>query len=141
MKHFAPLRRHANKALAYIPNEPSMRGAFKKNYKLVTELTRGTALWTEEHRSSCKEIYSACAIPGLHLVEWTSSNVGLSYFVTADTVHLSGSRLQLNLQLGPPQVSLLLQQWSKVANFSQLLLSLSNCAFSMTISSAIRQPP
>ena len=46
--------------------------------------------WPEMNRSSCKGTFPACVRPGLHLVEWTRHNVGLSYFAGAHTVHSSG---------------------------------------------------
>ena len=111
-----------------------------KKHKWVTEPTWAIASWPEVQPRSYKAMFCACISPDLHLVEWTNHNVGLSYFVSAHTVHLSGWRLLLNSQLSPPQTSVLLQQWSEVANTSELLLSLSYWALSMISYSATLHP-
>ena len=92
-----------------------------KKHKWVTELTQGTDPWPEVHWGNCKGMFSACIGPGLHIVEWASSNERLSYFVSGHRLYSSGSRFQLSSQLSPPQTSVLLQQWSQVTNSSVLV--------------------
>ena len=61
---------------------------------------------------------SDCVRPGLHLGKLSRHNVRLSYFVADHMVHPSGCRSQLR----PPQTSVLLQQWSELANSSLFIL-------------------
>ena len=70
------------------------------------------------HRSSYNGMISDCVRPGLHLGKLTRHNVTLSYFVADHMVHPSGCRSQLR----PPQTSVLLQQWSELANSSLFIL-------------------
>ena len=53
--------------------------------------------WPEMNRSSCKGTFPPYLRHGLHLVEWTRHNVGLSYFAGAHMVHSSGWGLQAPL--------------------------------------------
>ena len=88
-------------------------------------------LWPEMHRSSCKGTFSGCVRPGLHLVEWTRHNVGLSYFAGAHTVHWSGWGLQAPL-IRSLQTST--ATWIALNVQSFLILSLVIFCFSSRIS-------
>ena len=87
-------------------------------------LARGPAPWPELHLSSCKGVFPACVIPDQRIVEWTRDIVDLSYFVAADTVHLSGCRLQLPSQLVSLTTSVIkmMEPWGTCLNCGKLII-------------------
>ena len=137
MKPFAPLQRQVKESFAYFSNEPTMLTTSKNDINgwlnYIDKLPLG-------HKCTVAAARSTSVRPCLHLVGWTTHNEELSYFEAAHMVHSFGCRLQLNLQLGPPLTSVLLQEWPEVVNSSKLLLSLSCCALSMISYSPTRHP-
>ena len=126
LKTSGPLQRHVKKALVYF--WPALYAwNDQKKHNCVSEVIRGSDPWPEVDRSSCRGLFSACVRAGLHVLEWTKCNVGLSYCLAAHTVHSFSFRLLLRLQLSPAQTSVLLQEGSEVANSPELLLFLSSC--------------
>ena len=90
----------------------------------MLKLTGRSAIWPEVHHSSDKGMCPACISPGQHLVEWTWHIVDLSYFVDAEPVHSSSSRLELTSQFVPLKVSVvkMIKPGDKFLNCNKLII-------------------